>query len=124
VTVVDNSVVVDLLLGRVDVLDLGDEPVAAPYLLDTELLDAVRGLTLGRIVTEAQAAVMLERFGELSIDRHSAEPLRDRVWQLRHNLTSYDATYVALAEHLDSRLVTRDARMARAPGIRCHVDVL
>jgi predicted nucleic acid-binding protein len=48
----------------------------------------------------------------------------NRAWELRENLTAYDALYVALAEELDCELVTADARIARAPGVRCHVNVL
>jgi len=60
----------------------------------------------------------------LAITRHSTFPMLDRVWELRDNLTAYDAAYVALAEAFDCPLVTADARISRAPGLRCSVTVL
>ena len=59
----------------------------------------------------------LEDFRALDLTRHAHEPQLGRVWELRRNLSAYDAVYLALAEALDSRLVTCDARLARAPGI-------
>jgi len=55
--------------------------------------------------------------------RYPHAPLADRIWELRENLTAYDATYVALAEVLDAPLVTMDARLARAPGVRAEVEL-
>ena len=60
---------------------------------------------------------------ELALGRHLLLPLVWRVWELRSNLTTYDASYVALAERLGCTLVTLDARIARAPGLRCQVEV-
>jgi hypothetical protein len=60
----------------------------------------------------------------LPATRYPHAPFAPRVWELRGNLTPYDAVYVALAEALDCALVTADARLARAPGIRCAVEVL
>ncbi len=59
-----------------------------------------------------------------ALDRHAHEPLLDRVWALRKNLTAYDAVYVALAEALDAILLTCDVRLARAPGIGKRVELV
>ena len=61
---------------------------------------------------------------ELPLHRAPHAPLLARCWELRDNLTVYDATYVALAELLDVVLLTADARLANAPGLRCELDVL
>ena len=66
----------------------------------------------------------LEDLRALDMDRHPHEPLLERVWGLRENLTTYDAVYVALAEALDARLLTCDGRIGRAPGMRDRVEVV
>ena len=72
----------------------------------------------------ARAAEMaLDDFRALDLQRHAHEPLLERVWELRKNLTAYDAVYVALAEGLRAPLVTCDARLAHAPGIRASVEL-
>jgi predicted nucleic acid-binding protein len=60
----------------------------------------------------------------LDVERHSHEPLLPRVWALRQNLTAYDAVYVALAEALDTTLLTYDGRLARAPGLAHTVELV
>jgi predicted nucleic acid-binding protein len=60
----------------------------------------------------------------LDLQRHAHEPLLDRVWELRHNLSAYDAVYVALAEVLDTRVLTCDGRLARAPGVARCVELV
>ncbi len=71
-----------------------------------------------------RAELALADLVELPLRRVSHRPLLGRCWELRENLTVYDAAYVALAELLDAVLVTADARLAAAPGIRCRLDVL
>ncbi|MGB3184334.1 MAG: hypothetical protein WBG36_16825 [Ornithinimicrobium sp.] len=67
----------------------------------------------------------LDGFAQLTLVRYPADGLRLRMWELRHTLSAYDATYVALAEMLDATaLLTTDARLATAPGIHCRIDVL
>lgn len=98
--------------------------IVVPHIADAEVLSSLRGLWLsgqidGRIVVEAAAeleAMPMPRFG--------MRGLHQRVLQLRHNLTTYDATYVALAEALELELVTYDRAMAEAPGIACDVILL
>jgi predicted nucleic acid-binding protein len=60
----------------------------------------------------------------MRLERSLHIPLMPRIWELRDNLSTYDAAYVALAEAMDTALLTGDARLARAPGIRCEVELL
>lgn len=123
--VVDASVIVELIAGGLDPDRLGVEDLAAPHLLDSEVTHVLRGLVLRGALTDEQAASALAGFAELAIVRYPADWLRPRMWALRHNLSAYDATYVALAEMTDATsLLTADARLANAPGIRCAVQLL
>ncbi len=123
--VVDASALVKALLHDGEVRPrLSSEELHAPDLLDLEVVSTVRGLVLGRELREPLARRTLFELAGLALTRHSAAPLVPRIWELRSNLTAYDACYVALAERLDCALVTADARIARAPGLRCAVDVV
>jgi predicted nucleic acid-binding protein len=97
--------------------------VDAPSLIDLEFLSAVRGLLSRKRVSRVAAEESIERFLNAPIDRHSHGPLAWRAWELRANLTPYDAAYVALAEMLGTPLLTVDGRLARAPLIRCPVEL-
>ena len=100
------------------------ENVAIPHLADSELTHALRGqVRRGRIV-EHQARAALARWARLGLHRFPAVGLLARVWELRDNLSAYDATYVALAEALGCALVTADARLAQAPGPTCAITVV
>jgi len=66
----------------------------------------------------------LDAFRHLGMTRYPVFSLLDRVWELRDNLSAYDASYVALAELLDCNLLTADARLSRAPGIRCSITLV
>jgi predicted nucleic acid-binding protein len=77
----------------------------------------------GRI-TEERAADARRDFAELSLVRYPHQPLSDRVWELRHDLTAYDATFVALAELLTAPLITCDARLASAPGHEATIELI
>ena len=100
------------------------EHVAIPHLADSELTHALRGqVRRGRIV-EHQARAALARWARLGLHRFPAVGLLARVWELRDNLSAYDATYVALAEALGCALVTADARLAQAPGPTCAITVV
>ena len=100
------------------------QPVAAPHLVDAEVLSALRGLTIAGKLSAADAAPMITAWEALSLRRFPLTGLVRRMWELRHNLTSYDAAYVALAEGLGCALLTLDARLAGAPGIRVPVHVV
>jgi predicted nucleic acid-binding protein len=95
----------------------------APHLLDVEVAQALRRLVQQGERGQADARVALEELSALDLERHPHEPLLDRIWALRKNLTAYDATYVALAEALDAILLTCDGRLARAPGLGRRVEL-
>lgn len=103
---------------------LRGERLAAPHLLDLEVTSAWRRLVAGGELDERRARLALGDLHGLRVDhvRHGA--LLDRCWELRDNLSVYDAAYVALAELLDAMLVTADAKLAKAPGPRCPIEVL
>ena len=113
--VVDASAMVEALIGRdadAELLDALSGDLEAPHLLDIEVLSALRGLLhSGRLDAAAAEEAREDHFG-FTIIRHDAHPLAERVWQLRHQYTSYDANYLALAEALAIPLVTCDAKLA------------
>ena len=100
-----------------------DGDLHSPHLIDTEVLHALRRmLRRGKISTDRAHDARTD-FADLALVRYPHEPLSERVWELRENLTAYDATFVALAEALDVPLVTCDARLAAAPGHRARIEV-
>ena len=126
--VVDTSAVIAALTGRPppdELLErLGvDGDLSAPHLLDVEFLHALRRLVTGRRLGEDRAADARNDFADLAVTRYAHALVADRVWELRHGLTAYDATFVALAELLEAPLVTCDARVARASGHRATVEL-
>lgn len=126
--VVDCSAVVDVLIGgrRVGKLVelLSAEDLHAPELLNYEVVAAVRGLVMGGRLEASRAEDLLADFAELPIEQWSAEAsLRRRAFELRHNMSAYDAAYVSLAEALRCPLVTRDRRLARSSGHAAQVLV-
>jgi predicted nucleic acid-binding protein len=96
------------------------EDLAAPEIIDLEITSVWRRT----LTDERRAELALEDLAELPLRRAPHLSLLPRCWELRHNLTPYDASYVALAEALGVTLLTADLRLARAPGIRCHVATL
>jgi predicted nucleic acid-binding protein len=128
VIVVDSAALVDAL-SAVEGSEklrayLATDELHSPTLVDFEVVSAVRGLTLGGHLSAERAEDLLTDFDDLRIERWPAEDaLRRRAFQLRDNLTAYDAAYVALAEALDCPLVTRDSRLARSSGHGARVEV-
>lgn len=123
--VVDAGVVVELVANDLDPDRLGDEELAAPHLIDSEVTNVLRRLATQKVLTDDQATTALNGFTLLELTRFSADWLRPRMWELRHDLSAYDATYVALAELTNATsLLTTDVRLAGAPGITCPVEVL
>ncbi len=115
----------ELIAGDLATDRLGDEDLAAPHLVDSEVVNALRLLVSRGTLTEEQGTLALDGFTRLVLRRYAADWLRPRMWVLRHNLSAYDSTYVALAEMLGATaLLTTDLRLARAPGIECRVEVL
>ena len=110
--VIDASAMVEALIGRdVDgeLLDVLAGQLSAPHLLDVEVLSVLRGLSAGGKLSSAVAEQARRNHFDFSIDRFETEPLAARIWQLRHQYTSYDAAYLALAEALEAPLYTCDA---------------
>ncbi len=123
--VLDASAAVLALLNDGDARrSLATEAVAVPHLVDSEVAHAVRAQLLRGTVDADGAGAALARWARLGLRRFAAVGLLPRIWELRDNLTAYDATYVALAEALACELVTADARLARAPGPTCPVTVV
>lgn len=126
--VVDTSAVLEALAARdpdpalIDRLaDDGD--LHGPHLVDTEVLHALRRMLINNEISDERAQDARGDFAELALVRYPHQPLSDRVWALRHNLTAYDATFVALAEALDTPLVTCDARLASTPGHSARIEL-
>lgn len=101
----------------------GDQ-LHAPHLIDSEVASGLRRLVTTGVVNADAGWSALDTWRRLGLTRYAVQPLLDRVWELRDNLTAYDAGYVALAEALGCALLTADARLSRAPGIGCLVTVV
>ena len=124
--VVDASAMVEALVGRSPdhaLMDGLEGDVAVPHLLDIDVLSVLRGLLLGHKVTSALADGARADFFSMGLLRHDTEPLAERVWQLRHQFTSYDAAYISLAEALGAPLYTCDRKLA-ATGHGAEVVLL
>jgi predicted nucleic acid-binding protein len=122
--VADASVILAWLLRLGSVRVPADEHIHVPYLIDTEIANALRGHVRRGELDQRSGWEILYALRWLGITRHGTFSMLDRVWELRHNLSADDASYVALAEALQCPLVTGDARISRAPGLRCPVTVL
>lgn len=124
-------IVVDASAAVLGLLDDGEargrlaaERLIAPHLVDAEVLH-----TLGRqarcgVIKTADAERALNVWQRLGVQRFPVVGMLDRIWELRHNVTAYDASYVALAEELDCPVLTADARLANASGPRCTFTVV
>ena len=116
--VLDASALLDALVAERPEPDLlarlASDQAAAPHLIDLEVLHALRRLErLGDLSADRTADARAD-FADVSVLRFPHEPLADRIWELRGNLSSYDGAYVALAEALDCPLITCDTGLARA----------
>ncbi|MCY4517023.1 MAG: type II toxin-antitoxin system VapC family toxin [Acidimicrobiaceae bacterium] len=126
--VIDSSVLVTVLtdagsVGRWATAQLTQTPLAAPSMVMAEVANVLRRLESGPKLSRSEATVSLRSLRRLDIELYPFAPLADRVWELRFNLTAYDAWYVALAESLGWPLVTLDRKMAGASGTRCEFRV-
>ncbi|CAN5900731.1 PIN domain-containing protein [soil metagenome] len=98
--------------------------LAAPDLIDVETVAVLRKRWIGDDLTDQRFSDAIEDLEDLDLTRYPMLPLMRRAFELRANVTAYDATYVALAERLDCTLLTADQRLATAPTITCPVEVL
>ena len=98
--------------------------IHVPVIYDLEILNSLRGLGAGAKRTPARIREALDDYASLRVNRYDILSLRSRIWALRHNLTAYDAAYVALAEALDAPLVTADARLARSSGHAAELELV
>ncbi len=103
---------------------LRGERLAAPHIIDLEVMSGWRRLAAGRDLDERRATLAIDDLRALRVCRVDHELLLERCWELRANLTVYDAAYLALAELLDAALVTAEHRISNAPGTRCAIEVL
>jgi predicted nucleic acid-binding protein len=129
VVVVDASVVAPALTHEDELGDrlrerLQRERLAAPALIDLEVASIWRGHWRAGRLPGRRAEVAIADLASMPLERAPHGPLMPRIWELRDNLSAYDAAYVALAEAMDTVLLTGDARIARAPGIQCEVELL
>jgi predicted nucleic acid-binding protein len=129
VLVVDASVLATALAdddrdGDLARARLRGERLLAPEVVDLEVTSVLRRHVLAGSLEERRARLALTDLRDLGLRRVPHRGLLDRCWELRSNATAYDAAYVAVAEAVDAVLLTGDARLSRAAGLRCRVEVL
>lgn len=122
---IDASTMVEALIERGDAGAwargiLSDAQLVAPELLLAEVANLFRRLEARRVLPRVSAEQSFERLRELPVRTIRFAPCATRIWQLRHNLTAYDAWYVTVAELHDVPLVTLDRRLASAHGPNCE----
>jgi len=124
-SVVAHALITDGPLGTMarSALD-ADDHWAAPQHLVVEVVSTIRGRVLGGKLRVRRGSDAVRALSELVIDWIAPQATVERIWELRNNLSAYDAAYVATAEALDVVLVTADARLAAAVGPRCEFHVL
>lgn len=127
--VVDASVVLEVLLQTPSAAALQlrlfqpAETLHAPHLIDLEVAQVLRRYAASKQVGATRCRTALSDWLAFPVSRYPHDALLPRIWQLRGNLTAYDAAYVALAEALASPLLTRDVRLASAPGHHAKVEL-
>lgn len=102
----------------------GTGDLTAPDLVDVETVAVLRKRWIAGDLSRNRFSTAIDDLEDLDMTRYPALPLMRRAFEVRNNVTVYDAVYVALAERLDCVLVTADQRLASAPGISCQVEVL
>jgi predicted nucleic acid-binding protein len=123
-TVIDSSVVVAALVDSGPHGDWAEEVLAggllqAPELVRAEATNIFRRLERAKLITTPEANAAQDDLMQLDIDLFPFEPFAGRIWELRHNVTSYDAWYVAIAEALKLPLATLDERLSKSNGVTC-----
>lgn len=99
------------------------ESLHAPHLLDLEVAQVLRRLVREGTISEGRANEAIRDLTDARITRYPHDALLQRIWHYRHNLSAYDAAYVVLAETLSAVLLTRDSRLASAPGHGAKVEL-
>jgi predicted nucleic acid-binding protein len=128
--VVDCSALFDALIQTprsaaiVERIFADEESLFAPHLIDVEITHVLRRYVLKRQLSVADGARALEDLDDIPIRRYPHGILIPRIWELRDNLTAYDAAYVALAEMIDAPLLTRDAALASTSGHRAQIELV
>lgn len=126
--VLDASAVIELLLGTAAgalvakrIVRHG-ESIHAPHLIDVEVAHVLRRLQAAGDLGDERGREALADLADLDLDRHSHHDLLPRVWDLRHNVTAYDAVYLALAEVLGAPLLTLDQKLASSSGHDAQIE--
>lgn len=128
--VIDASAILEVLLRTPAAASIEQRMFAAreslhgPHLLDVEVTQVMRRLAANGEISGERGRMALTDLADFPLHRYPHDFLLQRIWDLRTNLTAYDAVYVALAEALNAPLITRDRRLARAPGHRVPVEVM
>lgn len=128
--VVDASAVIEVLLNTSTGVQLAervfdpDETLHAPHLLDVEVVQVLRRYTRAGELDAARGLQALEDLADFPLTRYPHDLFLLRIWELRHNVSAYDAAYIALAEALGAPLLTRDAALASAPGNRAQIELI
>lgn len=123
--VVDASAALSALLNAGPARELlATEALHAPHLIDSEVASGLRRRVAARAVSPDAGWTALGTWSRLGITRYPVFSVLGRVWELRDNLSAYDACYVAIAESLDCALLSADGRLACAPGTRCPITVV
>lgn len=103
---------------------LGSEQLHVPHLIDSEIAHGMRRRAAAGEIPADEGWRLLETWQRLGVTRYPAFSMLERIWELRENVSAYDASYVALAELLGCALLTADRRLSRAPGLECPVTVV
>lgn len=123
-SVLANALTDDGPVGMAARTELGrDAHWAAPEHLRVEVFSAIRGRWMGRTFSEPRARDALTALAASTVDLVATGPLLPRMWDLRNNVSGYDAAYIAVAETLDCALVTADGRLSRVSNLRCEIRV-
>lgn len=128
--VVDASAILEVLLNTPVAAAVGlrlfaeNESLHAPHLLDVEVAQVLRRYAAGGHIESARGQQALRDLADFPITRYPHDLFLNRVWELRHSVTAYDAVYLALAEALRAPMVTRDRKLKTASGHRARVEVV
>jgi predicted nucleic acid-binding protein len=128
--VLDASAAVELLLGTPTGSMVADRiapptmALATPHLLDLEIAQVIRRYVLAGTISQARGQTALQHLLMLDLERYPHDFILPRIWELRHNLTAYDAAYVALAEVLVAPLLTSDERLAASTGNNASIELV